>query len=448
MTVLTEIRLDLASLRHLYKSGKATPCDVIAAVYDRIADGPPDPTWIVLVPREKARSKARKLERDPLASALPLYGVPFAVTDTIDLAGLPTTACSSAKVVHNLIEAGALPIGKTTRNQSAAGLAGFSLGTGAADSYGLVCLKPTRGVLSGQGVASAGGVLESVSIFAGSADDAHTVWLAARGFDPDDPFSRTPRPGEDAAPWLAGSFHFGIPAGAQLGEAIARLQAIGGRKVELDLSLLHSAAKLAEYYAALPYGATEALWDQMDVLLLPASHDASFVGLLDLASVTISAGVSLIGRAFSDEALLTLAERFSTNLPSAPVCPPGCISLAVVGDWQLTDRGARLIKTCRTASDYRLYALEGTKPHKPGLVRDRDFRGPGIEVELWAIPEDRFGSFVAAIPAPLGIGTAILDDGQSVNSFLCEPYALTTASDITRFGGWRHYLAQSVSARA
>jgi hypothetical protein len=448
MTMLTEIRRDLASLRDLYKSGKATPANVIAALYDRIGDEPMQPVWTGLVPREKALSKARKLERDPLASALPLYGVPFAVSDHIDLAGLSTGACSSAKVVHNLIEAGAVAIGKINRNRSAAGLVGFSLATGADICAGWVALRPTRGVLSGQGVARAGRTLESVSIFAESADDAHTVWLAARGFDPDDPFSRAARPGEDAAPWLAGTFHFGVPHDAPLDEAIARLQTIGGRKVEIDFSLFRSATELAERYATFPYGACEALWDQMDVLLLPSSATTGLLDRLDLAAVTLPGGASLIGRAFSDEALLTLAERFNTNSPSAPSCTPGCILLAVVGDWQLTDRGARLIKTCRTAADYRLYALEGTKPQKPGLVRDRDFRGPGIEVELWAVPEDHFGSFVAAIPAPLGIGTAILDDGQSVKSLLCEPYALATASEITRFGGWRHYLSQHVAARA
>ncbi len=95
--------------------------------------------------------------------------------------------------------------------------------------------------------------------------------------------------------------------------------------------------------------------------------------------------------------------------------------LAVVGahlsgqplNWQLTDRGARLIKTCRTAPGYRLYALDGTMPPKPGLVRDQQFRGPGIEVEVWAMPEDQFGSFVGDVPAPLGIGNAVLDDGSS-----------------------------------
>ena len=106
-------------------------------------------------------------------------------------------------------------------------------------------------------------------------------------------------------------------------------------------------------------------------------------------------------------------------------CPPGCVALAVVGahlagqplNWQLTDRGARLIKTCRTAPGYRLYALDGTMPPKPGLVRDQQFRGPGIEVEVWAMPEHQFGSFVAGVPAPLGIGNAVLDDGSTVKCF-------------------------------
>uniref|UniRef100_Q021I8 Urea carboxylase n=1 Tax=Solibacter usitatus (strain Ellin6076) TaxID=234267 RepID=Q021I8_SOLUE len=428
MTMLTEIRLDLASLRDLYKSGKATPTNVIAAVYDRIPDGPLEPSRTGLVPREKAMSKARKLERDPLASALPLYGVPFTVDDTIDLAGLPSAARPSAKVVHNVIQAGAIPIG-TRRNQPAIEFAGFSLGAPASDFNALVCLTPTRGVISTQGVALAGPPLHSVAIFACSADDAHTVWLAARGFDPDDPFSRTARPGEDAAPWLAGNFHFGVPHGAQLGEVIARFEAIGGRKVEIDFSLFRSAAELAGRYAAIPCGATDALWDQMDVLTLPPGDEAGIIELLDLAAVSLPAGVALIGRAFSDEALLILAERFSTSSPADQACPPGCIPLAVIGDWNLTDRGAHLIKACRTAPDYRLYALEGRSP-KPYLVRDPDFLGPGIEVEVWAIPEDRFGSFVAAIPAPLGIGTATLEDGQPVKSFFCEPYALAQSVSI------------------
>jgi len=86
-------------------------------------------------------------------------------------------------------------------------------------------------------------------------------------------------------------------------------------------------------------------------------------------------------------------------------------------------------------------------PPKPGLVRDDAFHGPGIEVEVWGVPEHQFGGFVAAVPPPLGIGNAALDDGESVKCFICEPYAVAAATDITRFGGWRHYLAQPLLTR-
>jgi hypothetical protein len=76
-------------------------------------------------------------------------------------------------------------------------------------------------------------------------------------------------------------------------------------------------------------------------------------------------------------------------------------------------------------------------------VRDPQFEGPGIEVEVWAVPEDRFGGFVAAVPPPLGIGSAVLEDGQTVKCFICEPYALAGAREITKFGGWRSYLSKS-----
>jgi allophanate hydrolase len=116
-------------------------------------------------------------------------------------------------------------------------------------------------------------------------------------------------------------------------------------------------------------------------------------------------------------------------------------------NWQLTERGARLIKTCRTAREYRLYALDGTVPPKPGLVRDETFDGPGIEVEVWAAPEDRFGGFVAGIPAPLGIGSVTLDNGDIVKCFICEGYAIAKATEITPFGGWRNYLAAGRGSR-
>ena len=91
-----EIKLDLGSLRELYKSGTATPTDVIATIYDRLSTQPLEPLWISVVPREKALARARKLERDPVGPVRPLYGVPFAIKDNIDLGGLPTSAACPA----------------------------------------------------------------------------------------------------------------------------------------------------------------------------------------------------------------------------------------------------------------------------------------------------------------------------------------------------------------
>jgi allophanate hydrolase len=81
------------------------------------------------------------------------------------------------------------------------------------------------------------------------------------------------------------------------------------------------------------------------------------------------------------------------------------------------------------------------------LLRDLQFRGPGIEVEVWAMPEHQFGSFVAEVSAPLGIGNAVLDDGSTVKSFVCEPHAISGATEITRFGGWKQYLSQALTTK-
>ena len=222
-------------------------------------------------------------------------------------------------------------------------------------------------------------------------------------------------------------------------------------------------------------------WDRMDLLLLPTTgtiytkeaveaepvrlntslgYYTNFVNLMDLAAVALPAGfrpdglpfgVSLIGPAFSDTALVALGERFLGECTEASAAAPGCVAVAVVGahlageplNHQLTDRGARLVRSCRTTPDYRLFALRDTMPLKPGLVREPGYAGPGIELEVWAVPEDRFGGFVAAVPPPLAIGSVHLETGEWVKGFVCEECAVPGSAEITRFGGWRRYRAST-----
>jgi len=108
---------------------------------------------------------------------------------------------------------------------------------------------------------------------------------------------------------------------------------------------------------------------------------------------------------------------------------------------ELTGPGGRLVKTCRTAGDYRLFVLPNTTPPKPGLIREPGFAGKGLEVEVWKVTPAAFGRFVQNIPAPLGVGKVTLDDGSQVSGFLCEPYAIEGAQEVTNLGGWRAYIA-------
>ncbi|AYG69336.1 MULTISPECIES: allophanate hydrolase [unclassified Rhizobium] len=235
-------------------------------------------------------------------------------------------------------------------------------------------------------------------------------------------------------------------------------------------------------------------WEKADILMLPTSPTTytveemmadpivknghfgrytNFVNLLDCAAIAIPAGfdatghlpagVTLIGPAFTDEALAPFADAMHRSLsagmgrdraatiPEASRVPPandGSVPIVVVGahlsgmplNHELTSAGGYRLKTCRTAGDYRLFALPGTVPPKPGLVREPGFTGGGIEVEVWAVSPEAFGCFVQKIPAPLGIGKVTLDDGTVVSGFLCESHATTGAKDITAFGGWRNFI--------
>ncbi|HOW74343.1 MAG TPA: allophanate hydrolase [Candidatus Competibacteraceae bacterium] len=177
----------------------------------------------------------------------------------------------------------------------------------------------------------------------------------------------------------------------------------------------------------------------------------NFMNLLDYSAVAIPAGtqnhglpfgVTLFSFAGCDRRLLAWAEAFERAVEE-----PG-IDLLVCGahlsglplNSQLTERRATLVEATRTAPCYRLYALAGGPPLRPGLVRD-EANGAGIEVEIWRLPLAALGSFMASIPAPLGIGTVEVESGRWVKGFICEPYALATATDVTTYGGWRAYLA-------
>jgi len=185
----------------------------------------------------------------------------------------------------------------------------------------------------------------------------------------------------------------------------------------------------------------------------------NFMNLLDCSALAIPAGfqqdglpfgITLVAPAHQDVPLLHLAEKLLGSAPDAAAqrTAEGRIRVAVCGahleglplNPQLTSRGAHLVARTHSSPDYKLYALPGGPPHRPGMVRVAQ-GGNAIEVEVWEMAAREFGSFVAGIPAPLGIGTLTLADGETVQGFVCEQYAVADAEDITRYGGWRAYLA-------
>ena len=199
----------------------------------------------------------------------------------------------------------------------------------------------------------------------------------------------------------------------------------------------------------------------------------NFVNLLDLCGLALPAsiteagapfGITLLAPGGADARLAEIGGVFhaDTQLPlgalkqlqpnfTPPVsCPAqGEIAVAVVGahlsglplNGELRALGGRLLEVAETAPDYRLYALTGTTPAKPGLLRVESGKGHPIAVEVWALSTGAFGGFAAAVPAPLSIGTVALANGWMVKGFLVEAAAVIGAQDISAYGGWRAYLA-------
>jgi allophanate hydrolase len=304
-------------MRQRYLAGDLTPTALVETLDKAIGTEDAHHVWIRRLKMEEMLAYAKKLEGRDIPS-LPLYGIPFAIKDNIDLAGIPTTAAcpeyaytpsKSATVVQKLIDAGAIPVGKTNLDQFATGLVGarsphgagrnafnpdyisggssagsavsvalgqvsFSLGTDTAGSgrvpaafNNLIGHKPTCGLLSTTGVIPACRTLDCVSIFALNAADAAAVLEVAQGFDVDDPYSR---PAPTSKRFMGSNFKFGVPQAHQLeffgnpdtpalfNNAVKKLKTLGGEAVTIDFApfletarLLYEGPWVAERYAAI-----------------------------------------------------------------------------------------------------------------------------------------------------------------------------------------------------
>lgn len=231
------------------------------------------------------------------------------------------------------------------------------------------------------------------------------------------------------------------------------------------------------------------IWENIDFLLTPTAgthytiaeveanpielnsnlgYYTNFMNLLDLSSVATPTGftkkgmpfgITLIGQAFEDEKLLSVAHELQVasdlslgtsetkyfpdlkkpKFDSMPIAVCGAHLSGLPLNHQLTDLGATLAQVSKSKACYRLYALAGTTPPKPGMIRN-DKNGAAIEVEIWDLPKTQWATFIAGIPSPLGIGNIELEDGSIVKGFSCEAWATQDAEDVTEFGGWRAYL--------
>ncbi len=298
------MNLTIDALSSAYRNDEITPEELIQQL--RLKAEKQKNVWIHLLSESETAPYLSALKsKNP--EECPLWGVPFAIKDNIDLAGIPTTAAcpefsyiaeKSAHVVEQLIAAGAIPLGKTNLDQFATGLVGtrspygatansfdknyisggsssgssvvtatgmvtFALGTDTAGSgripacfNNLVGLKPSIGLLSASGVVPACRSLDCVSIFSLTADDARTVFLVAADFDDSDSYARPNPIANQGIVEIGREFSFAVPLPEQLAffgsdsyqaayvEAISDLEEIGGTKVETDFSPLFDAAKL------------------------------------------------------------------------------------------------------------------------------------------------------------------------------------------------------------
>jgi allophanate hydrolase len=246
----------------------------------------------------------------------------------------------------------------------------------------------------------------------------------------------------------------------------------------------------AQYRLAELRRQSEAVWQEVGFIVTPTAgtiyrideveadpiqlnsnlgYYTNFMNLLDLSALAVPAGfrddglpngVTLFAPAFYDLELLGIGSQLHRQLggnmgatgialPDATPTPgskTGYLPIAVCGahmeglplNYQLTERGGRLLERTTTSANYRLFLLPGGPPQRPGLVRDLE--GTSIEVEVWELPAINMGDFLNQIPAPLGLGRVQLADGSSLPGFLCEAWAVKQAQELTACGGWRKFL--------
>ncbi|MEO0445811.1 MAG: amidase family protein [Verrucomicrobiota bacterium] len=227
----------------------------------------------------------------------------------------------------------------------------------------------------------------------------------------------------------------------------------------------------------------DAVWASVQVVLVPTAgtifrveeverepvqrnsdlgYYTNFMNLLDYSAIACPGeflsngmpfGITFFAPAFQDEELLRLAKRWEQPGEEVPrSLPDGWLEVVVCGahmrglalNYQLTDRRAVFLRETTTSDDYRFYALPAGQglPARPGLIRNPGEKGGPIAVEVWAIPAEEFGGFVAQVPPPLGFGKVELADGSLLSGFLCEPHGVEGAEEVTSLGGWRRFLEQ------
>lgn len=269
----------VAEILDSHAAGTGSPTKTALRVADAIAARGDDGTWLSTVPRDELLTAAAAIENLPGARTLPLYGVPFGVKDSIDVAGVPTTlSCPdyayvpevTAPAVQRLLDAGALYVGKTNLDQFATGLNGtrtpytvprsvyggemisggsssgsalavalgqvpFAVATDTAGSgrvpaalNGVVGFKPSRGLISTVGLVPACKSLDCISVMAGCVDDVDRVFDVMIARDDDDAWSR------DGGPRYGGTpVRVGLPPVSELeffGDAALRDAHLGFRE--------------------------------------------------------------------------------------------------------------------------------------------------------------------------------------------------------------------------